>query len=201
MSPLSIHYWCNFSLYGKITSPNGDSEPPDHDTQPNGDAIPWGSGCAVSGGGTSETINTDDVRPDTNRTSQGGQGDGTPTDDPPSSARMDHSKSSFTATSSTAGSSSYRTANSQHAHSTHDPRPTSSTEAAEDIPAASLPSKKAHASTTGLASPTAGMSCSGMGPGVPQVGGMKLASGAPVQRDPWWLEVILLPSVFFVVLL
>lgn len=188
-------------MFVKITSPDGDSEPPEHDTQPNGDAVPWGTGYTASGGRTSsEALDTGDVKPDTNKPSRESD-DGTPTNDPSPSAQSDYpGKSSSGAASEATGSPLDPTTNSQHARPTHSLRPSSSGEAAENIPTASYPYKKAHASATASTS-TGGMSCSGMGPSVPQVGGMKLASGVPLQRGSRWSEVVILSSVLFAALL
>ncbi len=187
----------NRSHHLQITSPSGDSQPPEHTTQPAGDAVPWGEGRLASG----STVSTQDVDPDDASSGDVDQGDDNGSDDSPStSTTRTHKHDTTDAPSSTRDSSLYWTANSA--------RPTSSASgaAAEDVvPTASLPTKKAHASNAG--SPSASRpasseaSCSGMGPGVSQVGGMKLASAAPPRRGSRWLDVVPLYPLFVAMLL
>ncbi|KAI0375625.1 hypothetical protein BV20DRAFT_1008223 [Pilatotrama ljubarskyi] len=185
-----------------ITSADGDSEPPEHDAQSNGDAIPWGTGHLASAiDVTAEEAGANDSPPD-----------GPDQEDPDnSSTPLTHRHSTTDVASDTASSSLYWTANSLSARPTHpwSSHPTASGEAAAEdtIPTASLPARKAHASHTASPSPSSpgpsssGMPCSAMGPGVPQMGGMKLASTAIHIRGMRWLQTASLYPVLVAMLL
>lgn len=186
---------CSHDL--QITSPGGDSQPPEHTTQPAGDAVPWGEGHLASG----DAVSAQDVGSDDASSSDADQGDEDGSSDLPStSTTRTHKHDTTDALSSTRDSSLYWTANSAR------PTPSASGAAAEDmVPTASLPTKKAHASNSGSPSSSgpasSETSCSGMGPGVSQVGGMKLASAAPPSRGSRWLDVVPLYPVIFAMLL
>ncbi|KAI0349423.1 hypothetical protein OH77DRAFT_1594241 [Trametes cingulata] len=183
-----------------ITSADGDSEPPEHDTQPDGHAISWGDGhLASAADATAEDAGADDSSPDEPDQEDPGA----------SSSARTHRHSSTDAASDPASSSLYWTANSLSARPTRTSasHPTSSGKAAAEdiIPTASLPAKKAHASRSVSPSSTrpssSGMPCSEMGPGVPQMGGMKLASGAIPLRGLRWLKTASLYPIFVAMLL
>ncbi|KAI0638174.1 hypothetical protein C8Q77DRAFT_1047001 [Trametes polyzona] len=193
-----------------ITSPDGDSDDPEHSTQPGGDSIPWGEGHlasenkAAAYGSSSKDVDQEATSDADHVTQQGDdEGEEDDTDAAPTTRTRKHSTTedpSGTPAPSTSG-----TASPSHNRSIHSIHPTSSGEAAEQlVPTASLPSKKARVSRSGSPSssmPTSsGMPCTEMGPGMPQMGGMKLASGAR-RRGAWWPRIVSVYPVFLAMLL
>ncbi|KAI0677609.1 hypothetical protein C8Q78DRAFT_100679 [Trametes maxima] len=186
-----------------ITSSSGASTSPEHDTQPNGDAIPWGKGELTSG---DDDVSAQSAADSSEHDAERSDADDDDTDDPPSTATRTRKHGTTDASSETASSSLDGYGNSSGPRPSRTARATASGESAEDlIPTASLPTKKAHASRSG--SPSAagpsgtGMPCSGMGPGVPQMGGMKLASSASVGRRASWLGTLSIYPVLVAMLL
>ncbi|KAI0723292.1 hypothetical protein C8Q76DRAFT_390579 [Earliella scabrosa] len=196
-----------------ITSPSGDTEPPEHKSQPNGDAVPWGEGRLRSDHKkTFSDPATSQNRQKSVHKEDGADGRGSA--DETNSVRMPpesstsrthkHPKSTTTPCPSDAdqGSSSAdateESASTPTSHRTHS---SGSENVKASVPTADLPADESHSSRmhtrTSTASRDSGSSapCSQMGPGVPDmVGGMQLASSGNFGRDGSWLKTLSVTS-------
>ncbi|KAL7282403.1 hypothetical protein ACG7TL_003874 [Trametes sanguinea] len=199
-----------------ITAADGSSEAPAHDTQSDGEAIPWGEGqlddndddsdLSAEGTTTGRHSAADDDSSQSVSQDRGTDAGGVSSPSPaPLQGNNTPLPSGPAGPSSAASDSLYWTANSLSARPTRTPRPSSTNMAAEDVsPTASLPAKKSRASHSILPSSSVDgsyaneTSCSAMGPGVPQVGSMQLASGV---APPYGGAMTASLSLHFIVLM
>ncbi|RPD67177.1 hypothetical protein L226DRAFT_556872 [Lentinus tigrinus ALCF2SS1-7] len=200
-----------------ITSPSGESERPQHKTQPDGDAVPWGEGHLATTDGNS-TQDSDSASATSLRSANKAVDTQESADSPSTSiestsnAHQHHKTTLSTAPSDTA-SPSHSTLTTPRTSSTHS-APRSSDHSTStginnladaSIPTAGLPAEKMHSTRThthsssypsGSAAPS-----SAMGPGIPEAGGMQLASSGRVRRDEMWLKTTSLCPLLLAMLL
>ncbi|KAI0719567.1 hypothetical protein C8T65DRAFT_569074 [Cerioporus squamosus] len=197
-----------------ITSPSGDSDPPEHKIQPDGDAIPWGEGRLVADD-SNQTQNIDSASttsiPDTVEKISDTQGsaDASSSSGESTSRTHKHTKSTISDAQSDTTGSSHSATTAPRTTSTHSAPRSSSTSSNglvdASIPTAGLPTEKTHPSHTrthSSSSPSGSAALSSqMGPGIPAVGGMQLASSGRVQRRNLWPKAVSLYPLLIVMLL
>ncbi|CDO75573.1 hypothetical protein BN946_scf184858.g13 [Trametes cinnabarina] len=180
-----------------ISSPDGRNAPPEHEVQPSGEAIPWGIGHlqdskgSLSAQATTVDRHSTDVDDSPRDDSQDDEGASGSVPSPTSTHSQGDNISYSSGSSGITSDSLYWTANSLSFRPTRTSQPSDTGVAVEDlVPTASLPAKKVHSTYSGAATASFngsyanGMACSGMGPGVPQVGSMQLASGTARDAGP-----------------
>ncbi|KAI0774260.1 hypothetical protein C8Q74DRAFT_821368 [Fomes fomentarius] len=203
-----------------IASSSGDSEPPEHDRQPDGDPLPWGEGRLKSNDRvsdqdppynfkTSEGRQKSIVNEDTDHTrAHSASSDTAGSSDaefaPSHMKSTSGSCSTILATDSNSVTLTLDTASSPTRHHSSDP-PSGTGDAIEaSVPTASLPFNEPHSYNTHTRAfhpHSSGAPYSQMGPGVPEFGGMQLAGSGHIRRDDSWLRMVSLYSLMVAMLL
>lgn len=188
-------------LRHKITSDSGDSVKPEHDTQPNGDAVPWGEGHLLSQDDEShkhehsKLASSEDDNQGSSTDDQGDSTDGISTD---SLSTSDDSQDKRSKHVQDASSSAQSSSDVTSLGTKSLPSPSRSTSSLltggisqhVSIPTANLPGKARPPIQTGSSSAGSAcgaLTCSQMGPGMSKVdNSVKLASAGYSQRDRRW---------------